>query len=72
MEKGIIFISVDSAKTTDKENLYRTGGWCVLKEAAVRRMIEDGPVKDATLRKRVAFVEDEVWAALGLPKLVTK
>ena len=38
MKDGIILISVRDGESDT--NLYRTGGWCVLREAAVRKLFE--------------------------------
>jgi hypothetical protein len=61
MKQGIILISVRDGEGGD--NPYRTGGWTVIKEEAVRRMF-----KDVDLYKRVAFVHDSVWDMVGLPR----
>lgn len=69
MELGIILISVDEKKSDgDMQNPYRTGGWCVVKEEAVRRMFDDGPILDSVLKYRMAFIEDEAWDKIGLPR----
>ena len=65
MEKGVILISVSTALTTDKDNPYRTGGFAVLTEAGVRRCFHDC---EQMLKARIAFVEDEIWDQMGLPK----
>lgn len=69
MDKGIILISVDPEKTlSDKDNPYRTGGWCVVKSEAISRW----PLPEQSivniLKKRVAFIEDELWDKIGLPR----
>ena len=61
MKKGIILISVRKGESGD--NPYRTGGWVVIKEEAATRMFGDH-LKES----RVAFVDDETWEKLGLPK----
>lgn len=61
MEQGIILISVKDG--TDKKNPYRTGGWVVIKEDAARNIFGDGVVES-----RMAFVEDEAWDKIGLPR----
>jgi len=48
--------------------LYRTGGFCVLKEDAVRRMIETPELCEEICRMRVAFVPDVAWDMMGLPR----
>ena len=63
MKQGIILISVRPGP--DRENPYRTGGWVVIKEDAFKQIFKDS---DEALRKRIAFVEDEVWDAVGLPR----
>jgi len=67
METGIIFISVKpDEKTTD--NPYRTGGWVVIKEEAVRRIVKPATLADDICKKRVAFVPDDAWDMIGLPR----
>ena len=71
MKQGIILISV---RDTDigTSNPYRTGGWAVVKEEAIRRMfgqVEEGkPLLETMLKWRVAFVPDEAWDLLELPR----
>lgn len=67
MEQGIIFISVKPAIQEERENPYRTGGWWVIKEEAVKKFLSGEMLKDV-LRKRVCFVEDEVCEKIGLKK----
>ena len=62
MEQGIILISVKSQVYNDVEP-YRTGGWVVIKEEAAKRMFGDHVGKS-----RVAFVSDEAWDKIGLPR----
>ena len=66
MKDGIILISVRDGESGP--NPYRTGGWCVLKEAAVRKLIQPASLVNAIVEKRVAFVPDRVWELLGLPR----
>ena len=63
MKQGIILISVQQG--SDQKNPHRTGGWIVVKEDAFKRIFKDS---NEALRKRIAFVEDEVWDAVGLPR----
>lgn len=68
MEQGIIFISYDPARTEEgARNPCRTGGWVVIREEAVKRMLQ-GNVLEQILEKRFSFVDDEVWDKLGLPR----
>ena len=48
-------------------NPFRTGGWCVVKQEAVERMLVE-PLLSQVLRCRWCFVEDDVWNAVGLPR----
>ena len=66
MKDGIILISVRDGESGP--NPYRTGGWCVLKEAAVRKLIQPASLVNAIVKQRVAFVPDQVWELLGLPR----
>lgn len=49
-------------------NPNRTGGWSVVREEAVKRWITDQAVCDQIMKARFAFVPDEVWNAIGLPR----
>lgn len=66
MKQGIILISVRDGESG--ENPYRTGKWCVVKENAVKRMIQPDELLQGVLLHRVAFIEDAVWNQLGLPE----
>ena len=66
MEQGVILISTRVGEEGD--NPYRTGGWVVLKEDAVRRMPVDEALIEHMLKMRIAFIEDQVWDMLGLPR----
>jgi len=66
MQKGIILISVDEFKSKgDTENPYRSGGWVVVKDDVIKRAIAE---PDDVLKERVAFITDDVWDQLGLPR----
>lgn len=70
MRRGVILISVDPALTEDKNNPWRSGGWCVVRDEALERWKTAGmdkEVVDAMLEKRVGFIEDEAWERIGLP-----
>ena len=67
MKQGIILISVDEEKSDDERNPYRTGGWVVIKEKAVRHMMTEEAANEIC-KRRVGFVPDEVWDAIGLPR----
>lgn len=68
MAQGIILISVDEEKSEDLQNPWRTGGWIVVKEGAVRRMIDSPELLERVLEQRVAFLPDDAWDMLGLPR----
>lgn len=68
MEKGIILISADEDKTTDEQNPWRSGGWVVVKEDVVKRLNLSQAHEEQILNKRAAFLTDETWEMLGLPK----
>jgi len=65
MSKGVIFISV---KKGTREDPYRTGGWCVIKDDGVRRMPIEESLEKEILKERVCFIEDEVYDGFGLPR----
>ena len=70
MDMGVILISVDEKKSKeDTDNPYRTGGWCVVKEDFIKRLKLNPPeLEQSILEKRVAFLPDETWDMLGLPR----
>lgn len=67
MKMGVILISVKD--DSDLENPYRTGGWCVVKDAFVKRAVKTKELLDDILKQRAAFIPDAVWDKLGLPKV---
>jgi hypothetical protein len=66
MKQGIICISTRDGEGGD--NPYRTGAWIVLREEAMRRFVQPEALAEEIARRRVAFIPDEVWNALGLPR----
>jgi hypothetical protein len=77
MEQGVILISVkdDQGAVIDTANIhgeipnpYRTGGWVVIRDDAVRRMIKDEKVLADVLKRRMCFIPDAVWDYLQLPR----
>ncbi len=67
--KGVILISVRDGDDDSKDNPYRTGGWCVVADEGLKRVLPPGPLLDDVLRRRTAFVPDEVWDTIGLPRV---
>lgn len=70
MALGIIIISVRDGESG--ENPYRTGGWWVVKEEAVRKIINQPELLTQVLKSRVCFMPDEVCKLVGLEKAKTK
>ena len=67
MKQGIILISVNEKLSTDLKNPYRTGCWIVVREDYIRKIVEPAELMEDICKKRVAFIPDETWTALGLP-----
>ena len=67
MEKGIILISVDESKSKDMQNPWRSGGFIVVTEDYVRRVLTP-EMLDGVLEKRAAFIPDGIWDLIGLPR----
>ena len=69
MGRGIILISVDESKSDDSQNPWRTGGWVVVHERALRRWgIKSAELLETICKQRVAFLPDDVWDKIGLPR----
>lgn len=68
MDQGVILISYDPEQTRDPENPYRTGGWVVAPESYVRSILM-GQVLTDVLYLRFAFLDDDAWDRLKLPRL---
>lgn len=69
MEKGVILISVDEEKSKeDTSNPYRTGCWACVSEEFIRAVVTPPELMKRLLKQRVAFVPDEAWDALELPR----
>lgn len=68
MEMGIILISVDESKTDDEQNPWRSGGWVVVKEDVIKRLELSEAHEEQILNKRYAFLTDETWDMIGLPR----
>jgi hypothetical protein len=72
MRQGIILIGIDPARSDPDwnrfplPNPYRTGGFAVVREEAVVRIIKEGPARDFALRHRWTFIEEAAARALGL------
>ena len=68
METGVILISVDASRSDDPQNPYRTGGWVVITEDAIRRIVKPKELSEDICRRRMAFVPDDAWDKIGLPR----
>lgn len=68
MKKGIVLISVNMQLTKDQRDPYRSGGWVVVRPAFIKRTIQPEEMVKDICKRRMAFVPDEVWDQLGLPR----
>tara|TARA_Y100000310_G_C20681689_1_gene816360 strand:- start:135 stop:515 length:381 start_codon:yes stop_codon:yes gene_type:complete len=66
MKKGIIVISTDKDKTEDEDNPYRTGGFWVIKDRAVKEMPMKDELKTSILKTRIMFLEHNLAKDMGL------
>ena len=68
MEKGIIVITVDEKRSDgDMDNPYRTGGWFVMGEDAICRMLKgNDKMRDSVLEHRMMWLEHESAVDMGL------
>lgn len=65
MKQGIILVSVRDGESSS--NPYRTGGFVVIKEDAVKEF-STPEMFEKVKKTRFAFIEDSIWDALGLPR----
>ena len=66
MKQGVMLISVrDDEETGD--NPYRTGNVAVIKDEAIKRMVQPPELAACILKARMSFVPDAAWESLGLP-----
>lgn len=79
MKQGVIFITIDDSKsepgwskpdgrTNWIPNPYRTGGFSVVRDEAVRKFINDPGMADWAIKHRWMFIEHEAAERLGLLK----
>lgn len=78
MKQGIILISIREPSASELDykgnlkgkipNPYRTGGWVVVNEDAIKRMINSDAMIEYALKTRWMFIIDQVWDMLGLPR----
>jgi hypothetical protein len=68
MKQGVIMISAED-DDVGSENPYRTGGWAVVKDDAIKRIgLTPQSLEDDILRRRFCFLGDDTWDFLGLPR----
>lgn len=65
MKQGIMLISV--VNDAEGRNPRRTGRMSVIKEEAIRNVVEPEELADSICKARWAFVPDDAWRELGLP-----
>lgn len=79
MKAGIILISIKDGEKPpppgEIPNPYRTGSWCAVSEDAMDALFgsaDDNGKRMAALarKKRVMFIEDSAWDAMGLPRSI--
>lgn len=56
----------------DNDNPWRTGGWIVVTDQYIKRVFTPPELVESVLKKRVAFMPDETWDLLKLPRGATK
>lgn len=69
MKNGVILIEVKD--NCDQQNPYRTGGFCVIKDEGIKNAFPPEQAEMA-LKHRWCFVEESIWKAIGLDKLVAQ
>jgi len=67
MRRGIICISVKDGEE-GKHNPYRTGGWVVIKDSTLEKIVKEEAIIMQIKAQRVTFIEDTIWDKLGFPR----
>ena len=77
MKQGVILLSMRDGEETEMEkaqqerrlpNPYRTGGWIVVRDEFIQRVIYPPELAKQILKQRFCFVPDLVWNKLELPR----
>lgn len=77
MKQGIIFLTFDPAKSArdwnkdEMPNPWRTGGFFVVRQEAVERMLGPGSMLDFALKYRYMWIEHEAAERLGFFRTVS-
>lgn len=66
MKQGIILISVRDGEKGN--NPYRTGGWCIVRDEVITRIVNSPELVESILKHRVSFISDIVWDQIGLSR----
>lgn len=66
MKQGIVLISIRDGDE-GKENPYRTGGFAVVKDDAIKRIVNDDKLTDSIIRRRMCMIPTAAWNMMGLP-----
>lgn len=67
MKLGIMLLSVRDGEES-KDDPYRTGCMAVVREEALKDIIGNVKLFEDIKKRRMAFVPDSTWDALGLPR----
>lgn len=67
MAAGVICIEVRELEPGPGEPT-RAGGFAVVRDEAIRRMVNDPELAAQIIRKRVVFLPTAVWDMIGLPR----
>lgn len=68
MAQGVVLISTRDGEAGGNDP-YRTGQLCVIKDEALKRIVQPKELLDDILRRRFCFIEDQTWDAIGLPRI---
>lgn len=67
MAAGVICLEVIESGPVQGEPT-RTGNMAVVRDEAIRRIVNDPELAASIIRKRVVFLPREAWMLMGLPK----
>jgi hypothetical protein len=66
MKQGVILISVDESKTKDEKNPWRDGRFAVVRDEAIKRIVQPEELASTLLFRRWGYISSDTADKIGL------